>query len=169
MSALSDPDAFERHIAKGKKAKRAKKDQQKEREEIEKSWDVPAPLRVPSPVPAPPTSMPNGKAKRPAHPESANNAVPKQVHASAHADTPKIDVNGVQSAFLSSLASEDTAGRMRNLSRKDFVTEVLSLIYVRPIPRLCSQALRVLNVFRNRQTNKQFVDDLYREYTSQGG
>ena len=136
MSALSDPDAFEKYAAKGKKSRRSKKDQQKEREEIEKSWDFPAPLRVPSPVPGPPTAMPNGKAKRPAHPESANNAVPKQVHASAHADTPEINVNGTQSALLSSLASEDTAGRLRNLSRKDFVTEVLSLIYVRPIPPL---------------------------------
>jgi hypothetical protein len=136
MSALSDPDAFEKYAAKGKKSRRSKKDQQKEREEIEKSWDVPAPLGMGSPAPGPPTAMPNGKAKRPAHPEFANNVVPKQVHASAHADAPKINVNGTHSALLSSLASEDTAGRLRHLSRKDFVTEVLSLIYVRPFPPL---------------------------------
>ncbi|KAF8555821.1 hypothetical protein OG21DRAFT_1507325 [Imleria badia] len=146
-SALSDPDAFERHVSKGKKSRRSKKDQQKEREEIEKSWDVPAPLRVPSPVAGPLTVMPNGKAKRPAQPESATtNPVPKQAPANTHAE-PKININGAQSALLSSLASEDPTGRLRNLSRKDFVTEVLSLIY----------------------TNKQFVDDLYRAYTSQAG
>lgn len=132
MSALSDPDAFEKHAAKGKKSKRSKKDQQKEREEIEKSWDVPASLRVSSPAPGPPTGMPNGKAKRPAQPECVNNAVPKQAHASGHADASKVNINGAQSALLASLASQDDAGRLRDVSRKDFVTEVLSLIYVRP-------------------------------------
>ncbi|KAH0834895.1 hypothetical protein J3R83DRAFT_10541 [Lanmaoa asiatica] len=144
-SALSDPDAFEKHVAKGKKSKRSKRDQQKEREEIEKSWDVPAPMRVCSPVSGPPTGMPNGKAKPHTQLEYTINTVPKAVHASAAADAPKININGAQSALLSSLASQDNPGRLRNLSRKDFVTEVLSLIY----------------------TNKQFVDDLYRQYTSQ--
>ncbi|KAG8216529.1 hypothetical protein J3R82DRAFT_6646 [Butyriboletus roseoflavus] len=127
MSALSDPDAFEKHTAKGKKSRRSKKDQQKEREEIEKSWDVPAPMRVVSPVPGPPKGMPNGRAKRAAQPECANNVVPKVVH-----DAPKININGAQLALLSSLAEQDNTDRLRNLSRKDFVTEVLSLIYVRP-------------------------------------
>ena len=137
MSALSDPDAFEKHASKGKKPRRSKRDQQKEREEIEKSWDVPASLRPASPVSRPPTGMPNGKAKRPAQPEAPNasanaNPVPKQTPANTHADTPKININGAQSALLSSLASEDASSRLRNLSRKDFVSEVLSLIYVRP-------------------------------------
>lgn len=131
MSALSDPDAFERHIAKGKKAKRTKKDQQKEREEIEKSWDVPAPVRLASPVPGPPTGLPNGKAKHPA-PECVGSAVLKQALAT---DAPKININGAQSALLVSLGSQDNAGRLRDLSRKDFVTEVLSLIYVRLLSR----------------------------------
>ncbi|KAF8434868.1 hypothetical protein L210DRAFT_972064 [Boletus edulis BED1] len=144
-SALSDPDAFEKHASKGKKPRRSKRDQRKEREEIEKSWDVPAPQRAASPIPSPPTGMLNGKAKRHAQPELVINSVPKQVHTSKHDDAPKININGAQSALLSSLASEDTAGRLRNLSRKDFVTEVLSLIY----------------------TNKQFVDVLYHAYTSQ--
>lgn len=132
MSVLSDPDAFEKHTAKGKKPRRSKKDQQKEREEIEKSWDVPAPVRVVSPAPGPRTAnMPNGKAKRAVQPECANNAAPKPDLASAPTDAPKLNINGTQSALLSSLASQDNADRLRNLSRKDFVTEVLSLIYVR--------------------------------------
>lgn len=157
MSALSDPDAFERHVAKGKKSRRSKRDQQKEREEIEKSWDVPAPLRVFSPAPGPPAGMPNGKAKRSAQPQSTNNAAPKQVLASAHADLPKVNVNGLQSALLSSLASEDTTGRLRNLSRKDFVSEVLSLIYVR-LSLLRSRACCVvLNVTDRRTTNSSMT------------
>ncbi|KAG9311631.1 hypothetical protein JVU11DRAFT_7863 [Chiua virens] len=147
-SALSDPDAFERHTAKSKKARRSKRDQQKEREEIEKSWDVPASLCVAPPTPAPPMAMPNGKAKRPQQPESANNPATKQVQMSGQAELSKLlNVNGAQSALLSALPSQDNAGRLRELSRKDFVSEVLSLIY----------------------TNKQFVDDLYRQYTSQTG
>ena len=169
MSALSDPDALEKHTAKGKKARRSKKDQQKEREEIEKSWDVPAPMRVVSPVPGPPTGMPNGKAKRATPSEHANNIVPKLVH-----DTTKINMNGAQLALLSSLASQDNADRLRNLSRKDFVSEVLSLIYVRsyslsPCPSVfpCRIISFCSTCFCDRQTNKQFVDDLYRQYTTQ--
>ena len=153
-SALSDPDAFEKHTAKGKKSRRSKKDQQKEREEIEKSWDVPAPLRVASPVPGPPMGMTNGKAKHPAQPECANNAVPKQAHASAHADAQKININGAQSALLASLTSQDNAGRLRDLSRKDFVTEVLSLIYVRPVSRSVSaRGVLLRRVMTDRRTN----------------
>lgn len=133
-SALSDPDAFEKHAAKGKKTRRSKKDQQKEREEIEKSWDVPVPLGVPSPTPGPPAGIPNGKSTRPTQPENATNAIPKQIHP----DASKININGAQSALLTSLTSQDHAGRLRDLSRKDFVTEVLSLIYVRPVSRSVS-------------------------------
>ncbi len=41
-SALSDVDAFERRRQNGRNAKLSKKDRAREREEIERSWDVPA-------------------------------------------------------------------------------------------------------------------------------
>lgn len=162
-SALSDPDAFEKHASKGKKSRRSKRDQQKEREEIEKSWDVPALLPVATPAPSLPMGIPNGKVKRPAPSEPVANAATKQAHASTPTNAPKININGAESALLSSLASEDTTGRLRNLSRKDFVTEVLSLIYVRPVS-LCSEHCTCSR--DDRQTNKQFVDEVYRAYTS---
>ncbi|KIK97613.1 hypothetical protein PAXRUDRAFT_31697 [Paxillus rubicundulus Ve08.2h10] len=160
-SALSDPDAFEKRVAKGKnKQKRGKKDRQKEREEIERSWDVPAPLSVaslsvsspaPAPAPAPdPPHMVNGKAKHHFRAESSSSvsqSTNANAHAHAHANSAKVDTDGIQSSLLSALSSQNNRDRLSKLSRKDFVSEVLSLIY----------------------TNTQFVDNLYEEYVSQTG
>ncbi|KAF9226414.1 hypothetical protein BS17DRAFT_815258 [Gyrodon lividus] len=151
-SALSDPDAFEKQVANKAKnrQRRGKKDRQKEREEIERSWDVPGPLRVASPpisacAPAPnPPPMVNGKAKYHVRSESSNSV---SQSTDAHAHSAKVDMSGVQSSLLSVLVSQENSDRLRSLSRKDFVSEVLSLIY----------------------TNTQFVDDLYRQYASQAG
>ncbi|KAH7882466.1 hypothetical protein F5I97DRAFT_370510 [Phlebopus sp. FC_14] len=132
MSALSDPNAFEKRI-KGRKQKKSKKDQQRERDEIEQSWDVPTPLRA---VSSPPPML-NGKAKTPPH-ESHTNS-----QCSSSTNSAKVDINGVQSSLLTTLATQHN-NRLRDLSRKDFVSEVLTLIY----------------------TDKQFVDNLWRQYTS---
>jgi hypothetical protein len=146
-SALSDPEAFEKRVAKGKnRQKRGKKDRQKEREEIERSWDVPAPLSVaslavsapaPAPAPAPisapdPPHMVNGKAKHHVRAESSN-SVSQSTNANAHthAHSAKVDMDGIQSSLLSALSSQNNSDRLSKLTRKDFVSEVLSLIYVR--------------------------------------
>ncbi|KAI6025541.1 hypothetical protein EDC04DRAFT_2930739 [Pisolithus marmoratus] len=155
-SALSDPSALEKRC-KGKKQKKTKKDKQKEREEIEKSWDVPAPVRVASPpaVLGNPPALVNGNAKHPHHhpreiQEKAVAAQPSTSSIPVTTATPNVpnpasvDVDGVRTALLSTLSTSQHADRLTNLSRKDFVSEVLSLIY----------------------TNKQFVDDLWQHYTS---
>ncbi|KAG1762848.1 hypothetical protein EDD22DRAFT_1050486 [Suillus occidentalis] len=117
-SALSDPDAFakeqrsknRRSQKKGRKER--EKDREREREEIEKSWDVPPPVKaVPLPQPQGVVSTPavpvNGKAKH-ARKERAAHAV----HAS----------------LLSALAQKKNANPI-NFSRNDFVREVLTLIH----------------------------------------
>lgn len=151
-SALSDPSAFLRRCTR-KKQKKSKKDKQKEREEIEKSWDVPAPMRVASPaaVPRNPPDAVNGNA----HPRetqgkavvtrsSSTSVVPATTATWSVTNPTNVDVDGVRTALSSTLSTSQHTDRLKNLSRKDFVSEVLSLIY----------------------TNKQFVDDLWQHYTS---
>ncbi|KAI6107455.1 hypothetical protein EDD16DRAFT_1712377 [Pisolithus croceorrhizus] len=141
-SALSDPNAFEKRC-KGKKQKKSKKDKQKEREEIEKSWDVPAPVRVASPpaVPRNPPAPVNGNAKHPHHPreiqgkavvtQSSTSVIPAPPATSSVTNPANVDVDDVRNSLLSTISTSQHADRLKNLSRKDFVSEVLSLIYVR--------------------------------------
>jgi len=102
MSALSDVDAFERRHQNGKTgAKLSKKDRASEREEIERSWDVPgdvtantvyagslqqAGLGRPSPVPARtevPASGSGASPSQPGIPVNRSNVIPAQVKAPA--------------------------------------------------------------------------------------
>lgn len=154
-SALSDPNAFEKRC-KSKKQKKSKKDKQKEREEIENSWDVPAPVPIASPsaVSCNPPAPVNGNAKYPHQPreiqekpvvaKSSTPAIPATPATSGATNSTNADVDGVRTALLSTLSTSQHANRLKNLSRKDFVSEVLSLIY----------------------HNNQFVDDLWQHYTS---
>ncbi|KAL4068632.1 hypothetical protein V8B97DRAFT_2008889 [Scleroderma yunnanense] len=137
-SALSDPDAFEKRL-KGKKQKK-KKDKQKEREEIENSWDVPPPVRVASPAGV---SQPvvNGSAKHHNYPREnqAKQQATSPPPATTTIATPSVtnstnrvvDTNGVRTSLLSTIAAPQHTDRLKNLTKKDFVSEVLSLIYVR--------------------------------------
>ncbi|KAI6122028.1 hypothetical protein F5141DRAFT_1094344 [Pisolithus sp. B1] len=155
-SASSDPNAFEKRC-KGKKQKKGKKDKPKEREEIEKSWDVPAPMRVGSPSAAPrsPPAPVDRNAKHPHHlrgiqrkavvMRSSTSVVPATTATSSLANPANVDVDRVCIAFLFTLCRSSHADRLKNFSRKDFVSNVLSLIY----------------------SNKQFVDDLWQHYTSE--
>ncbi|KAG1735623.1 uncharacterized protein EDB91DRAFT_1250457 [Suillus paluster] len=148
-SALSDPDAFakeqrsknRRSQKKGRKER--EKDREREREEIEKSWDVPPPVKaVPLPqfqgvVSAPAVAV-NGKAKN-VRKERAGS-----VASQSSGDGPNaIDAPAVHASLLSALAQKKNASP-NNLSRNDFVREVLTLIH----------------------TDKEFVDTLWQEYTS---
>ncbi|KAG2120044.1 hypothetical protein BD769DRAFT_1653705 [Suillus cothurnatus] len=136
-SALSDPDAFAREQrSKNKRSqkkgrKEREKDREREREEIEKSWDVPPPVAVV------PLSQPQGAVSTPAVPVNG-----KAKHSSA--DGPNvIDAHAVHASLLSALAQKKSASS-NNLSKNDFVREVLTLIH----------------------TDKDFVDTLWQEYTS---
>lgn len=147
-SALSDPDAFakeqrsknKRSQKKGRKER--EKDREREREEIEKSWDVPPPVKaVPLPQPQGVVSTPavpvNGKAKH-ARKERAGSVASQ----SSVDDTNAIDAHAVHASLLSALAQKKNANS-NNFSRNDFVREVLTLIH----------------------TDKDFVDTLWQEYT----
>jgi hypothetical protein len=134
-SALSDPDAFakeqrsknKRSQKKGRKER--EKDREREREEIEKSWDVPPPVKaVPLPQPQGVVSTPavpvNGKAKH-ARKERAGSVASQ----SSVDDTNAIDAHAVHASLLSALAQKKNANS-NNFSRNDFVREVLTLIHV---------------------------------------
>ena len=140
-SALSDPDAFEKY-SKGKKQKKTKKDKQKERDEIEKSWDVPAPACVATPPNAPPVIV-NGNAKchSPRREGQAKVGVSQRAVSPPPATTTVtpggsnsvdrvVDAGSVRTSLLSTVAASQQADRLKNLSKKDFVREVLTLIYV---------------------------------------
>ncbi|KAG0697063.1 hypothetical protein DFH29DRAFT_857328 [Suillus ampliporus] len=148
-SALSDPDAFAREQrsknrrSQKKGRKEREKDREREREEIEKSWDVPAPAKaVPLPQPQGVVSTPaiavNGKAKH-VRKERAGS-----IASQTSGDGPNaIDAHVVHASLLSALAQKKNASS-NNLSRNDFVREVLTLIH----------------------TDKEFVDALWQGYTS---
>lgn len=111
-------------------------------EEIEKSWDVPPPVKaVPLPQPQGVVSTPavpvNGKAKH-ARKERAGSVASQ----SSVDDTNAIDAHAVHASLLSALAQKKNANS-NNFSRNDFVREVLTLIH----------------------TDKDFVDTLWQEYT----
>ncbi|KAG1850308.1 hypothetical protein C8R48DRAFT_662864 [Suillus tomentosus] len=147
-SALSDPDAFakeqrsknRRSQKKGRKER--EKDREREREEIEKSWDVPPPVKV-VPLPQPqgvvstPAVLVNGKAKHVRKERAGSVASQSSVD-----DANAIDTHAVHASLLSALAQKKN-GSSNNFSRNDFVREVLTLIH----------------------TDKDFVDTLWQEYT----
>ncbi|KAG2144135.1 uncharacterized protein EDB93DRAFT_1321646 [Suillus bovinus] len=148
-SALSDPDAFakeqrsknRRSQKKGRKER--EKDREREREEIEKSWDMPPPVKVVSlPQPQGVVSTPavpvNGKVKY-ARKERAGSVASQ----SSVDDTNAIDAHAVHTSLLYALAQKKNASS-NTFSRNDFVREVLTLIH----------------------TDKDFVDTLWQEYTS---
>lgn len=135
-SALSDPDAFARQEqrAKNKKSqkkgrKEREKDRERERAEIERSWDVPPPVKAPSlPPPQGIVSTPlvavNGNGKH-SRKERAGSLVSQ-----SSGDGPNsIDSRAVHASLLSALAQKKNAN-LKDLSRNDFVREVLTLIHV---------------------------------------
>ncbi|KAG2363966.1 hypothetical protein BDR07DRAFT_1402913 [Suillus spraguei] len=146
-SALSDPDAFakeqrsknRRSQKKGRKER--EKDREREREEIEKSWDVPPPVKVvplsqPQGVVSTPVVPVNGTAKH-VHLERAGSAASQ-----SSVDGPNaIDTHAAHASLLSAFAQKKNASS-NNLSKNDFVREVLTLIH----------------------TDKDFVDTLWQEY-----
>lgn len=148
-SALSDPDAFAREQrSKNKRSqkkgrKEREKDREREREEIEKSWDVPPPVAVV------PLSQPQGAVSTPAVPVNGKAKHVRleragSVASQSSADGPNvIDAHAVHASLLSALAQKKNASS-NNLSKNDFVREVLTLIH----------------------TDKDFVDTLWQEYTS---
>jgi hypothetical protein len=134
-SALSDPDAFARQEQRAKTRKSQKKgrkerekDREREREEIEKSWDVPQPAKASPPpqeiVSTPPVTV-NGKGKH-GRKERAGSLVSQ-----SSGDGPSaIDSRAAYTSLLSALAQKKNAS-LKDLSRNDFVREVLTLIHVR--------------------------------------
>ncbi|KAG1867296.1 hypothetical protein DFJ58DRAFT_698545 [Suillus subalutaceus] len=148
-SALSDPDAFAREQrsknrrSQKKGRKEREKDREREREEIEKSWDVPPPVKVV------PLSQPQGVASTPAVPVNGKAKHVRLERAGSVASqssvdgTNAIDADAVHASLLSALAQKKNASS-NNLSKNDFIREVLTLIH----------------------TDKDFVDTLWQEYAS---
>jgi hypothetical protein len=120
-SALSDPNMFQEKEKAGKNAKtkgkkKGKKERAeervKERDEIEKSWDVPAPV---TPVPA----VVNGKGKTPVKASS----LPL-----ANGSKSTVDQDMTRASIISTLSFHNV--NPAGMSRNEFVREVLTLIHV---------------------------------------
>jgi hypothetical protein len=125
-SALSNPSAFqekEKANAKGKEKKEPKKKGKKERgeeiekdrEEIERSWDVPA-----TAPPTPSHVIVNGKGKT--FIKRSSSPVTNGLEAF-------VDPDAVKASMVSTLSSQNV--NMAGLPRNEFVREVLTLIHVR--------------------------------------
>jgi hypothetical protein len=135
-SALSDPDAFARQEQRAKNRKGQKKgrkerekDREREREEIERSWDVPPPVKALSPPPpqgivSTPLVAVNGNGKH-SHKERTGSLVSQ----SSDDGPNSIDSRALHASLLSALAQKKNAS-LKDLSRNDFVREVLTLIHV---------------------------------------
>ncbi|PSR71394.1 hypothetical protein PHLCEN_2v12661 [Hermanssonia centrifuga] len=165
--ALSDPRIFqEKQTKQGKGEPRRKKtkkekaaDREKEREAIENGWDDPTKGEVTvGGVMSTSTSSSNSiatvdrKGKQPVNGADAT-AQPSGSNINDTADSARI-------AILSALNAHPKPPS-RDLSRKQFVQEVLSLIYV--CLSLCASHERLLTMTKS---DNSFVDKLYQEYTS---
>jgi hypothetical protein len=126
-SALSNPSVFQEREQAGKNAKgTAKKDSKKkskkeraeeserDRDKIEKSWDIP----VPAP-PSPPPLMTNGKGKTP---------VKASTLPLANEPDAYVDQDIVKASIISTLSSHNA--NMAGMSRNAFVMDLLTLIHV---------------------------------------
>ena len=126
-SALSNPSVFQEREQAGKNAKgTAKKDSKKkskkeraeeserDRDKIEKSWDIP----VPAP-PSPPPLMTNGKGKTP---------VKASTLPLANGPDTYVDRDIVKASIISTLSSHNA--NMAGVSRNAFVMDLLTLIHV---------------------------------------
>ncbi|KAH7919308.1 hypothetical protein BV22DRAFT_1199552 [Leucogyrophana mollusca] len=158
-SALSDPEVFserERRARgarenekKGRRQKNGKKgmsreERERERDEIERSWDVPENMRVHSPPPPPPPPV---QAQAPLPVMNGKPAQIRNGRADSISQLPPnstIDSAAVRASLVSTLALK-TGGGLNGMSRNDFVREVLTLIH----------------------TDKQFVDTLWQDYSAQ--
>ena len=114
---------IKKHATNEKKSRCSKMDEQREQEENERAGTSLSACTRPLP-----SLDPNGKWNG-LHGWVRERYVPKVTH---WHDAPRIHVNCVQSAPLSSRLLQESADRLRNLSRKPLVTEVLSLICMRP-------------------------------------
>ena len=120
-SALSDPSVFREKEKAGKnpkgKGKKGKKeraeDRVRERDEIERSWDVPAP------VPPTPAVVINGKGKTPV--KASSLPLPNGPKSS-------VDQDMIKASIISTLSSHNA--NMVGMPRNEFVMEVLTLIHV---------------------------------------
>jgi hypothetical protein len=158
-SALSDPEAFAKQEQRAKNRKSQKKgrkererDREREREEIENSWDVPPPVEVPSPPPqgvvsTPPVAV-NGKGKH-ERKERAGSLISQ----SSNGDRNAIDSRTAHASLLSVLTQKKNAN-LKDLSRNDFVREVLTLIYV---CLLCLRFVAPTDLHVSRQTKSSLT------------
>ncbi|KAI0337644.1 hypothetical protein BDW22DRAFT_1363904 [Trametopsis cervina] len=165
--ALSDPSIFKEKQAKqhgkGDKKRKSKKDRaadrDKERAAIEDGWDDPTKGQVTlgasnsassvassqTDSASVSTATPNGKGKRAVNGStSAQDTTPPASTSGTNGVAPTT-ADVAREALLTSLATHPTAPP-RDLSRKQFVQEVLSLIY----------------------TDNAFVDRLYQQYSAPG-
>ncbi|KAI0075988.1 hypothetical protein K474DRAFT_1708591 [Panus rudis PR-1116 ss-1] len=151
--ALSDPNIYSNRLQKQKKQKQNGKkkskteqaaDRERERAAIENSWDDPTngqaqhvdmTSRPGAPSLAPSSSAPEARSREPA----ANGAV----RDSSKTTNGGLNVDGAYNALLNTLLSHEKAPNPA-LTRKQFVSEVLTLIY----------------------HDNEFVDNLYSEYTN---
>jgi len=144
-SALSDPEAFSKQEQRAKNRKGQKKgrrerekDREREREEIEKSWDAPLAAKVMSPPPpngiisTPPVVNGKGKYRRK---ERAGSPISQN----STDDPSVIDSRTAHASLLSALSRKKDASS-RDLSRNDFVREVLTLIHVCFFCMVCDRA-----------------------------
>lgn len=144
-SALSDPNVFQEREqagknAKGKGKKENKKKGKKERADEREREREQIEKSWDVPVPVPPSPPP---------PVVVNGKGKAPVKASSLplANGPKASVNQdvVKASIISTLSFQNA--NMAGMSRNEFVREVLTLIH----------------------TDKNFVDELWREYTSRSG
>lgn len=187
--ALSDPSLFDKKQSKQAKGERRKKnrkeraaERQRDREAIESGWDDPTKGQVtlPGSTPTSTTSslslsammqaaaaetagqpLTNGKENPVANGQASSSVHPITNGANGHAMTPA-DI--ARETLLSTLSIYPKAPP-RDLDRKRFVQDVLSLIYVR---HLSTSSVLFDLTSAPLQTDNTFVDKLYEQYTNSG-
>lgn len=189
--ALSDPSIFkEKQTKQGKRENKKKTrmeraaDRVKERDAIENGWDDPtkgqvtltaaatvsstsssqvgSSLAMPRQSPTP-AADPNGKLREPVSGSNGNVAshvAPSRTPVNGTNGAVKSTADLAREALLTSLAVHPHAPS-HDLSRKQFIQEVLSLIYVSAVG-LCIAAA----AYDAPQTDTNFVDRLYEAYCS---
>jgi hypothetical protein len=193
-SALSDVDAFERQRQNGKNgAKHSKRDRAREREEIERSWDVPGDAQRINPSanaaqPAQIRLLQTPSRTRATPPPKANHSTPpikstaettpcsdkSKPRPSSVANGPKVQVpasDALAKPAVTTAIVEAMRGRVNGseqaaptADRTEFVREVLTLIHVRNLLLFLFRLPYLIIIIIVNKTDPSFVERLWTEY-----